>query len=91
MFEWDRFNRRKVRAHGIEPEEAEQVMLNDALEVYDQYAEDEGRFLYYGETDRERLIAVVVTDRDEMIRVVTAYPLDASQKREYMGRRARGE
>ena len=48
MFEWNRFNRRKVRAHGIEPVEVEQAMLNNVLEVYDQYAEDEGRFLYYG-------------------------------------------
>jgi hypothetical protein len=37
------------------------------------------------------LLAVVVVERGEQIRVVTAYGLDAGQKRDYLARRARGE
>ena len=36
-------------------------------------------------------LAVVVTERGDAIRVVTAYDLDAGQKREYLGRRLEGE
>jgi hypothetical protein len=34
---------------------------------------------------------VIVTERGESIRVVTAYDLDAGQKRDYLKRRAQGE
>ena len=43
------------------------------------------------ETDVGRLLAVVLTERDDRIRVVTAYKLDAGQKRDYFARRLRGE
>jgi hypothetical protein len=51
MFEWDRYNLRKIRAHGIEPEEAEQSLANNPILFYEQSVEQEIRFLYYSETD----------------------------------------
>jgi uncharacterized DUF497 family protein len=91
MFDWDWNNLRKIRAHKITPEETEQALLNDPIPVYEQEVEGEPRFVYYGETDSGRLIAVIVTERAGDIRVVTAYDLDAGQKRDYLGRRAQGE
>lgn len=38
-----------------------------------------------------RLLAIILTVRDSEIRVITAYGLDAGQKRDYLERRARGE
>ncbi len=49
------------------------------------------RYVYYGETDSGRLLAIVFMERHDRIRVVTAYDLDAGQKRDYLGRRLRGE
>jgi hypothetical protein len=49
------------------------------------------RYVYYGETQRDRLIAMVITEREGKIRVITAYDLDTGQKRDYLKRRARGE
>lgn len=49
------------------------------------------RFVYYSETDAGRLLAVIVSERRDRLRVVTAYALDAGQKREYLQRRAQGE
>ena len=40
MFEWDRNNLRKIRAHRIKRREAEQALLNDPIE---QDVEDELR------------------------------------------------
>jgi len=37
------------------------------------------------------LLAVVLTERDKKIRVITSYDLDAGQKRDYLERRAGGE
>jgi len=91
MFEWDRNNLRKIRAHRITKEEAEQALSNDLISVHEQDVEGERRFVYYGETDAGRLLAVIVTERGDNIRVVTAYDLDAGQRRDYLERRAQGE
>ena len=56
MFDWDPGNLRKIRAHRISREEAEETLINDAIPILEQYVEDERRFVYYGETDARRLI-----------------------------------
>jgi len=91
MLEWDRNNLRKIRAHQIKRDEVEQALLNDPIPIYEQNSEGELRFVYYGETDAGRLLAVVVTERGESVRVITAYGLDAGQRRDYHARRAQGE
>ena len=89
-FEWDQSNLRKIRAHRIKRDEAEQAIENDPILVYEQNVDDEVRFLYYGETNSERLLAIVVTERGNKLRVVTGYDLDAGQRRDYFQRRAEG-
>lgn len=91
MFEWDRNNLRKIRAHKISREEAEEALFNDPIPVYEQDVEGERRFVYYGETNTGRLLAVIVTERGEKTRVVTAYDLNARQKRHYFVIRMQGE
>lgn len=91
MFDWDRNNLRKIRAHRIKREEAEEALSNDPIPIYEQDVEGERRFVYYGETNAGRLLAVILAGRSELIRVVTAYDLDAGQRREYVSRRNQGE
>ncbi len=67
------------------------ALSNYPILIYEQNVGGEPRFIYYGETDAGRLLAVVLTERDGRIRVVTAYKLDAGQKRDYFARRLRGE
>ena len=91
MFDWDRSNLRKIRAHRIKRAEVEQSLFNDPIPVYEQDVEGERRYVYYGETYAGRLLAVIVTERGANIRVVTAYDLDAGQRRDYLERRTQGE
>ncbi len=91
MFDWDESNLRKIRAHRIKAEEVEQALSNGPIPIHEQDVEGELRYVYYGETDSRRLLAVVMVERGEQIRVVTAYDLDAGQKRDYFARRLRGE
>jgi uncharacterized DUF497 family protein len=91
MFEWDRRNLRKIQAHKITQQKAEQALVNSPVLIYSQDVEGEPRFVYYGETDLGRLLAVIVTERGDKLRVVPAYDLDAGQKRAYFKRRAEGE
>ena len=91
VFDWDRNNLKKIRAHRIRRAEVEQALSNGPILIYEQDAGDEQRYVYYGETTAGRLLAVVTTERDERIRVITAYELDAGQKRDYLALRLRGE
>ena len=91
VFDWDENNLRKIRAHRIKAAEVEQALSADPILVYEQDAGGESRYVYYGETHRSRLLAIVLTERNEMIRVITAYDLDAGQKRDYLSHRSRGE
>jgi len=91
VFDWDENNLRKIRAHRIKRGDVEYVLSNDTILIYEQNVGGEPRFVYYGETNAGQLLAVVLTERDGRIRVVTAYKLDAGQKREYFSRRLRGE
>jgi uncharacterized DUF497 family protein len=79
-----------MRAHRIKPVEAEQVLENNPLLVYEQNVEGEIRFLYYGETRSGRLLAIVMTERGDQLRVVMGYDLDAGQRRDYFQGRAEG-
>jgi uncharacterized DUF497 family protein len=91
MFDWDTYNLRKIKAHRIKAEEVERALSNDPIPIYEQDVDGEMRYVYYGETEAGRLLAVVLVERGENIRVVTAYDLDAGQKRDYLARRLRGE
>ena len=91
MFEWDPSNLRKIRAHRITPEQAEEALLNAPVPIYEHDIGGELRYVYYGETNSGRLLAVIVTEREEQLRVITAYDLDAAQKRDYLRRRMKGE
>lgn len=91
VFDWDENNLRKIRAHRIDAVEVEQALSNEPILIYEQDAGDENRYVYYGATDGSRLLAIVLMERNGRIRVITAYDLDAGQKREYISRRLQGE
>ncbi len=91
VFDWDKNNLRKIRAHRIKPDEVERALAIDPILVYERDVEGEARYVYYGETAAGRLLAIVLVERGQKIRVVTAYNLDAGQKKDYLARRLRGE
>lgn len=89
MFDWDEDNIRHVAAHGVTPEEAEQVLLNDPADGGVQDHENEERFVEVGVTDAMRILVVITTMRKELIRVVTAYPAPAIFRDFYMREKGR--
>jgi hypothetical protein len=52
VFDWDQSNLKKIRAHRITPAEVEQALSRDPILIYEQTANGEARFVYYGETER---------------------------------------
>jgi len=91
VFDWDKHNLRKIKSHRIKAEEVERALSNDPIPIYEQDVDGEMRCVYYSETDAGRLLAIVLVERGGKIRVVTAYDLDAGQKKDYLVRRLQGE
>ena len=87
-FDWDEANRNHIAEHGTRPDEAEQVVKNEPIDVTLQNRDGEERIVQVGETDEHRILVVVTTWRHEKVRVVTAFPANARMRRFYLRRKA---
>ncbi|MFN0168887.1 MAG: BrnT family toxin [Bryobacteraceae bacterium] len=77
-FEWDDGNVRHIRAHDVTPEEVEQVMADEPLDINFAVADGEERWTVVGHSDQLRFLVVVYSLRGDSVRAVTAFP--ASEK-----------
>lgn len=74
MFDWDHSNINHIARHGVTPAEAEQVILNEPIDLEFQRRGEEPRIAQIGETNQGRILFIVSTWRNSLIRVVTAFP-----------------
>lgn len=85
-FEWDdgkaRVNNRK---HGVTFEEASTVFSDPrSVTIYDPvHSDEEDRYITLGESQRRRLLVVVVTDRDDRIRIISARVATRRERKDY--------
>jgi uncharacterized protein len=88
-FDWDDANISHIAEHDVTPEEAEEVLTGDSLEMSFEIGEDgEERWSYLGETTRSRLLYLVITLRGEKIRVITAFGPPKQDKQFYLRTKA---
>jgi uncharacterized DUF497 family protein len=88
LFDWDDANILHIAEHNVEPEEAEEVILGNPLELGFEAVDGESRWPYIGETSQGRILRVVITLRNERIRVVTAFEPPKTSKLIYLKRKA---
>jgi uncharacterized DUF497 family protein len=84
MFDWDRGNIEHIAKHRITPSEAEQVILNEPVDLRFELRNGEERITQVGETVAGRILVVVTTTRDDKIRVVTAIPANRKLRKLYL-------
>jgi len=89
LFDWDDANILHLAEHDVVPEEAEEAILGDPLDVGFDVVNNEERWSYLGETDEGRILRVLITMRGERIRVLTAFDPSRYLKNLYIGRNAR--
>ena len=87
QFEWDDVKEQKnIKKHGISFSLAKKV-FNDPnrIEIYDEsHSVDEDRYITIGEINGTyMLVMVVYTDRDEVIRIISARLATKAEKEEY--------
>ncbi|MGP8253178.1 MAG: BrnT family toxin [Terracidiphilus sp.] len=88
LFDWDDANILHVAEHDVTPEEAEEVILGEPMELGFEVVGGEDRWPYIGETSQGRILRVVITLRGERIRVVTAFEPPKASKAIYQRRKA---
>jgi len=85
-FQWDEGNAEKNwLRHKVSRVECEEVFFNEPLLVAEdvEHSGVEPRFYALGQTDEGRLLFVVCTVRDELIRVISARDMSRREKKEY--------
>jgi hypothetical protein len=89
LFDWDSANIGHIAEHDVTPDEAEDVVLGDPLELgCEKSVDGEDRWTYVGETSLGQVLQVVITLRGEKIRVVTAYEPTRRDKLLYLSTKA---
>jgi uncharacterized DUF497 family protein len=87
MFDWDEHNIGHIAEHGVDPEEAEQVLRSPArVRVPAHSTESEERRAVVGPTDDGRVLFVVIARREERIRVVSARDATPGEKKRFRRR-----
>ena len=85
-FEWDEGNSEKnwIR-HQVSQSECEQVFFNKPLIVSDdeKHSKNEKRWYLLGQADSGRLLFIVFTLRDKLIRIISARDMNKKERRIY--------
>lgn len=85
-FEWDEGNLQKNwEVHRVSASECEQVFFNYPLTVASdvKHSEKESRYYALGQTDKGRLIYLVFTIRNNLVRVISARDMSRKERKEY--------
>ena len=82
-FDWDEANLEHIARHAVTRAEVEEVFASPMV-FFDTDTEDgEIRIIEIGGTAAGRILKVVTTDRQDKIRVVTAFEPSAWEAKEY--------
>jgi len=85
-FQWDSGNLDKNRLkHDVEAFEAEQMFFNDPLIVIldEKHSTQETRYAAFGITNDDRKLTIIFTQRNQMIRIISARDMNKKEKNYY--------
>lgn len=85
-FEWDAHKAaRNANIHGVTFTEAVTVFADPFLLTFfdDAHADDEDRFQSIGRSDRNRILLVIHTDRDDTIRIISCRKATSVERTTY--------
>jgi uncharacterized DUF497 family protein len=86
LFEWDPGKAKEnLVTHGISFDEASTAFRDTlSLAIYDPlHSEEEDRFVLIGNSNRDRLLVVVHTERGDNIRLISARKASKKERKQY--------
>lgn len=84
-FEWSNGNLEHIKKHDVSYIECEEVFFNKPLIVNDDetHSQTEERFRVYGRTNKNRLLEMIFTIRNNKIRVISARDQNKKERKEF--------
>ena len=82
-FDWDAANVGHIQRHAVSPFEVEDVVGRPHVIIPAEIVKGEERWKLLGKTASNRYLVVVFTIRRNMFRTVTAYEMNAAERRKY--------
>lgn len=82
-FDWDAANVGHILRHAVTPLEVEEVAGRALVIVAAAAVKGERRWKLFGTTAARRYVVVVFTNRRKRFRTVTAYEMNAAERRKY--------
>ena len=85
-FEWDSGNVEKsIKKHSVSIKEAEETFENESrfLFVDEKHSGSEKRYGMYGKTNAGRQLSLVLTIRNDKVRIITVRPMSHKERRSY--------
>jgi len=85
-FQWDEGNIDKnLLKHQVHNWECEQIFFNEPLIILDdpKHSLSEKRWASFGQTDAGRLLTIIFTKRDKLLRVISARDMNRKEKKFY--------
>ena len=86
LFEWDPSKAKKnIKIHGVSFDEASTSFKDTlSLTIYDPlHSDEEDRFVLIGNSYKNRLLAVVHTEREDKIRIISARKTTKNERKQY--------
>jgi uncharacterized DUF497 family protein len=82
-FDWDEHNVAHIARHGVTPMEVEELFQRGHLTFPAAHKGGEKRYKAFGTTAQGRHLVVVFTYRADLLRPVTAHPMNRTLRRLY--------
>jgi len=85
-FQWDSGNSNKnLLRHNVQNWECEQVFYNQPLAVLadSEHSEAERRWAVFGKTDARRLLVMIFTRRNNLLRIISARDMNRRERKYY--------
>jgi uncharacterized protein len=87
-FQWDAGNRDKnFIKHDVQNWECEQIFFNQPVLILGDtvHSTTEKRWAAFGKTDSNRLLVIIFTKRDHLLRVISARDMNLKERKYYEG------
>ena len=85
-FEWDEDkNKLNIFKHKISFEEAKTVFVDDYSRIFDdiEHSDEEFREIIFGYSNKNRLLVVSFTERNDKIRIISARKVNKNERKLY--------
>ena len=82
-FDWDLANVKHILRHRVAPYEVEEAVALPHIVIPGKTVAGEPRWQMFGKTAAGRYLTIVLTVRRKLFRTVTAYPMNAAERKKY--------